>query len=687
MKNQTLLGYAFLKVNLEHSKNHDYIQNFVSLVAECIRMSSIVNTSGVITAPDIQAELMDRFGLYIPLKAVDSLLHRVSKVGYIIQNPANVYEPVWEKLETLHFKEVQQEVIRMHDSVIQELLDFSHKRFELDWTVDDAENALYQFLDDTEIILSQHAYRRSESAIERQPDRLKYVVGQFVLHLHNTHSGNLEFFETIVKGSMLASAIYLPEPSSRRKFQHTDVYFDTAFLIYALGYSGKARQDPCAELIDMLYDVGGQAFCFEHTVDEIRNALYACSIIIDEHRTPLGPSVETVQHFVSMGCTGTDVRIKADKLEIELKRIRVHIKKKPDYIPSEYKHVPAEAELAKWLSERVFNSNVDDTLIDRDVASISAIKRLRREVETIHIEICRAVFVTTNSKLSREVKAFFDADNNDRKYAPSVPPCISDYELAVLLWLKSPLKAPSLPRKRLIADTYAAIQPSERLWQAYIREIERLRAQGEVDRDDAYLLRYTSTATSFLMDVTYGQEAAFTQATVHEVLKKIHDEYARDFEARITVVAEKERAEKAALDEARQTAEMLARRLKQENRARLDKMELRATRWTRNVFLSAKIGLVVVSFVAMGAQTLADANDITTFVREHRLSALSANCIMLSALLTLFLTTLFYTAKQVLSNSEPSRIQEWISKRLFRIFLNVAAMSDESDVAHSNEVD
>ena len=250
-----------------------------------------------------------------------------------------------------------------------------------------------------------------------------------------------------------------------------------------------------------------------------------------------------------------------------------------------------------------------------------------------------------------------------------------------MLWLKSSVNAPSLPRKRLIADAYAAVQPNERLWQAYVREVERLQAQGDLDADDADLLRYTSTAKSVLMDTTFGNEEAFTQATVPEVLERIRHQYEKDAAKESAAIAARARAESEALAKAGQAAEMRVAQLEQEKQERLDRMKNRASRLTERMFLIGKIGLLIVLFIAVGAQTLADASDVMTFVREHRLPSLSANCILLSALLLLFLITVISLAKQVLSHDEPSSIQRWISQRIFGFFLYLAEMPDDAQAA------
>ena len=131
------------------------------------------------------------------------------------------------------------------------------------------------------------------------------------------------------------------------------------------------------------------------------------------------------------------------------------------------------------------------------------------------MEECGALFVTTNIALARATRQFF------QKEAPpgAAALAVTDYALANLLWLKNPTGAPDLPHKRLIAETYAAMRPSENLWSSYLMEIASLEDNGQVTADDYLLLRHSLSAKASLMDLTDGREDAFTEGSVKDILK------------------------------------------------------------------------------------------------------------------------------------------------------------------------
>ena len=68
---------------------------------------------------------------------------------------------------------------------------------------------------------------------------------------------------------------------------------------------------------------------------------------------------------------------------------------------------------------------------------------------------------------------------------------VTDAFLTSYAWLKQPLEVPdNLTRKRIIAECYASLQPSESLWKKYLKEANRLLEKGEVSKESYYIITY-----------------------------------------------------------------------------------------------------------------------------------------------------------------------------------------------------
>ena len=176
-----------------------------------------------------------------------------------------------------------------------------------------------------------------------------------------------------------------------------------------------------------------------------------------------------------------------------------------------HEHVIDEASFQTALESEV--SYLRTPALKHDIDCVSAIIRLRKGRSPHRLEDCRAVFVTQNRGLTRASRYFFSSG-----YSANISPCITDYELTSLLWLKLPSIVPDLPMKMLIANCYAAVQPSKELWTKYLQEVERLNNLGQCTPDEYYALRYSLYAKDALMKCTLGVEKAFVEGTVHDVL-------------------------------------------------------------------------------------------------------------------------------------------------------------------------
>lgn len=504
MATQTAISLAVLQVNWDERKK-DYLDNFVPIIAECVRLQR----NQVVSTGVLKTDIESRFGLNIPASAVNTILRRLRKDGYVYTKDA-IYYRNNEALSSLNFREVQQSVIRMHDSLIADMIAYCKKEFDLDWSAEEAGTNLLACLKENDLqIISAFTSGTLIPDTVSSTKAGKYYCALYIKHLEETMSGSLDYLNKLVEGHMLANAIFLPDPMrASQKFHNTKIFFDTSFLIFALGYAGEARAAPCTELLQLLYETGAELCCFPHTVVEIRVVLESCS-----QRIQHGEQTDifgTIEYFIENNYSDSDIQILVNKLKTSLASLRVSIHAKPPYEP---KYVIDEDALGKALAEEINYWN--PRARDRDVDSISAIMRLRHISDYNFIEDCRALFITTNKALARVSRTFFHSHTQDA----FISPCITDYSLTNLLWLKNPLKMPDLPMKRIIADCYAALQPDAKLIRAYLSKIEKLEQKREVTEEEVFMLRYSLEAKQALMELTSGDEEVLTNVTIQELLQ------------------------------------------------------------------------------------------------------------------------------------------------------------------------
>ncbi len=305
MSNVAIASLAILKANWDQNK--DYIENFVPFVAHVLSQKSVSS----ISLSDLQKSMREAFGLNVPQNSLKIVLGRAKKprYGYVRQDHG-FYFPVQEKLQDLQFNLVRQRVLREHRALLEKLRHFCKTTYKVDWTIESSENALLTYLGDYAVeLLSASIQGQPLLPAGRSPKSAKFLINAFVRHLNKSDPEGFGYLDTVVKGNMLANALLLSEQGSlKRKFNNTDFYLDTAFILRLLGWEGPEQQAPAKELVDLLYQEQANLKVFEHTFMEIHGILDVCEQILrnPSSKNPLGA---TVQYLANAGYTASDVQL------------------------------------------------------------------------------------------------------------------------------------------------------------------------------------------------------------------------------------------------------------------------------------------------------------------------------------------------------------------------------------------
>jgi len=538
-----------LKVNWDAGR--DYIDNFVPFVAECLRAAPQPEVS----LPELQGAISDTFDLKIPQGALSTILKRAVKRGYV-ERIQRIYRRNDDALASLDFSRVRNDVLRKYEALIDKLIEFSNTRFAVEWSVEQADAALLADLEEGSLPILAAAV---DNELIPPPDQsiagADFIIPSFCAEMCERDPAGFDFLETIVKGSMLANVLLFPDLGAvERRFDRVEVYFDTSFVLQALGLEGEARQAPRRELIDLLYQDNATLRIFEHTLHEIRGILDAAALSLRSRQGLRYGYGRTVQYLIDAGYSASDVELAIARLEKSLRTLHIEVKPRPAYT------LPLgidEAKLRSILQEHVGYHRED--ALTHDVDSLTAVHRLRKGHSYPHIESCNAIFITTNQSLGRGSARFFREEYEDYRDS-AVPHCLLDHVFTTMVWLKNPLRAPDLPRKRIIADCYAALNPPDTLWRQYLEEIDRLQKRGDISEDDYYLLRLSLTARNTLMDLTLGGTKAFTEGTLGDVLEAAQAAARAETEATLRAeMAAKQAAEHRAADAERSAAEAVER--------------------------------------------------------------------------------------------------------------------------------
>lgn len=596
---RVLMSLAILKVNMDE-RWFDSIENFVPFVAEGLRLSA----HSAVSLINLQSILADEFGIEIPQSALKTILARASKRG-LVRVSDGIYHRNDANLDSYSLIKVRQQILRQHEQLISKLVDYGSRNFSIEWTSDEAENALLAYFRNHSLqLLSEVVNGHPSVPIETTSKGFQFVVAAFIKSISEGDAENFEYLEAIVKGSMLADALLYPEMGQlAESFQGVSVYFDTEFLIRVLNLEGEQLRSPCLELLSMLREAGAELRCFDHTVDELRGILEYAANVLQRSDLSNPSSSGVLEHYIVRKQKASDVRFDIARLDQSLRRLGIIPTSLPKYTSS---LTVDEIRLAEVLQHRVGYQR--ENALEHDKKSLAAIHRLRRGQSSTRLERCHAIFVTTNNALVRASKTFFGSEGLSDPTC--VPHCQNLDLFTTMVWLKRPLGSPNLPRKRIIADCYAALNPSDRLWRKYLSEIVRLFERGDIGKEDYDLLRLSNDARMALMDITLGDEDVFAEGTVDQVLQRAYDNARSDIEADRDATLARLASEERAHTKTSHDADMVKQQLHEVEQARIadrKRVESHAhemsQKLARIVFMGVRLvvfaALVVVVFLTM----------------------------------------------------------------------------------------
>jgi hypothetical protein len=530
-----LTTLALLKVNQE--EGFSYVDTYLPFVLHCLDVGGHKEVSG----PTVQEELQSEFEIDLPLAVIKRLLREVVVLEKAqVKNKVIVVDRGAIRGSSLNARIA--EVERGQALLVDALVSFANEQFPVEWSEEIGEKQIVNYINGfSSRVLAAAIGGDALPKPDAERDHDRYVVHRFARYVANRKPEQFDVLVSLVKGRMLADAMYFvpesrEEPPSLKK---VEVYLDAPPLLFLLGYAGDEMQAPYTEFLKLLQGQGAVVRCFEHSLTEAKEILDAAAAKANTGRPSEAYHGDVVSHLVASGKTRVDIELLSNSLGKSLNRLGVN----PVEVPERKMHrlEPDEGGLSERLQRAINYTN--RLARDRDVASLAAIYRIRQGREYRDLEKCQAIFATHNVKLFRTSANFF-RQRNPR----SVPPCVIDMALATMLWLRDPAAQAALPEDRILARAYAALNPNDQLWAKYNEEIDRLRSSDEISEDDAVFLRYDRDAQEALMDETRGDPEAFIDGTVEQVIAR----------AREAVLEEAEQERDDAIDKAESAANAMS---------------------------------------------------------------------------------------------------------------------------------
>ena len=504
----TLTSLAILKVNIDQGKDYlDYLKPFILdiLAAENLE---------IIKTQTIHDSILTKFGLNIPEQSIQILLKRIAR-KYSLKKEEGVYR-ITGSLPSSNMDVNRNKAARHIQAIISGLINFSKSTVSPIDSDKRAEKALLLFLSEFNIPCLK-AYLRGTAIpdIDKSHKGDIVLVSKYIIELQNKNPERFESFMILMQGHMFANALTCPDLSRiPETYKGVTFYFDTPLLLQLLGLDIKHKEDAVKNLIKLLHSLRGVVAVFSHSRDELKGVIEAAAEYL-EHPKGQGSIIREARHS---GRTKSDLLLMAQKINDSLSEFQIKIKQTP-----QYEH---EFQIDETLFDHVLEDEISyhkQRAKEHDINSVRSIYVLRKGIAPDTVERARAVLVSSNLAFARAAYKYGER-HDELRHVSSV---ITSFSLANMAWLKAPMGAVDLPRKEILAFSYAALCPDHKILNKYLKEIERLEKKDKITAQDHQLLR-SKSADDELMRLTLGDEAALNEETVTETLRRITSEIKKE---------------------------------------------------------------------------------------------------------------------------------------------------------------
>ncbi len=521
-----LATLALLKANFDSGIDH--LDMLLPFVADRI----LCYSSDDFSAEDIRSALVDAYGLQVPMASIHVVLTRATRRGLISRQGGRYFRKRSIGTAAPDISRKSAAIRQEHSVIADALIRYASGHGLVISAEDDALAMIFEFISLFHVHLLLDPSEKDGGVpilldqLQGLGSRETRVIARFLLQECSADSGLRPFIRRILEGYVLQNALLLKDiTTAQSRFKDLTVYFDTSFLLNALGLTGEAAGLAARESLDLLRSTNARLAVFDATVHEIKRILH-----VYEAHLGSQSGIETLRpypitrYLVAHHYSPSDVREASALLETHLETLGIHIVPIPDH---KLAFTLDEAE----LTQRLRRPDETDTQprVVHDVDCVAAILTIRAGHHSATFDSAKAVFATTTGLLVRNVKEWFFA----QKQAGPLP-VIHVLALSSIAWLKKPAAVVNLKLNELIALCSAALAPSPRTWGLFLKHLQKMREEKYVTEDEVVAVIASELTDSLLSQ--FDEDVEPDADTLTEIVNRVKSEYQAKASAEIEEV-------------------------------------------------------------------------------------------------------------------------------------------------------
>ena len=524
MSNTTIVSLALLKARYEEEKT-DFLESLSPFVSYVLSNERILEFNSI----ELQELLNKEFNILIPQHTLTLLVNRFKRKG-TIKKENKKYYVIDRENRNGEFAENRAVLNKHYNATIVALKEYALSNLKINVDKDEAEEFILNYIDDYSIECVKAYQCGGVVPIrgKKEKENWRYIVSSFVSEISESDPAKFDYLVTVIKGRMLANALLgsdLTEVSM--KFKKTVLYIDTPIILQLINVLGKEAYALAEEIIALFKNANAQLAIFEHNFEEVKLILENAERYLENETGGYGNVVLTMRE---LGKKPSDIALLRSQLLDHLNSYSIDVHDTPKYLSD---CQIDEDKLEKEMQSSGLNYwNEKAKLVD--INSVRSIYVLRKGLKAKRVEDCGAILVTNNSAFSRSAYSY----GSNHEELKSISAVITDFSLANIVWLKSPLDSNDIPKKFLIRDCYAALRPSDTLWSSFIAEIIKLEKNQKITPEQHKFLRYELRVRKDLMNLTFGDEEDLSDDQIFQILERHKQELIRPWKDRYENSAE-----------------------------------------------------------------------------------------------------------------------------------------------------
>lgn len=517
--NKTLFGLALLSYHWEHYKK-DIIDSYIPLVCAVIN----ADRDRKVTREKVKENLIITYGINTPLGAIESILKRMIKAGFLIRESGeylvNFSNAAWDSVKGAR----SEELITAFDSFVTEIMKYASDNFKVSFSKEEIENGLVNFFkaNDLDLLFGKGTL---ESALPKTKANKKigYIIAKYITDLQKEDRSKFAIVLKLARGYAIATLITHENLQNfTGSLKDVDIYLDSPIIFNLLGLNGESNLLLARELIAALRSNGANLKIFEVNYGEVINTIGDAIKRLSTGDFEIHKSSRVLRTAIRENISSQGLQLKLNQFDEMLIKLSIERSQSPSLAENEHEFQIDELGL-KASIEELYKKDEHSRIswnkanqIDRDVETISNIFKIRKRTRVISLKGCKAILLTTNEVIAFAAKKY---EKSEWPFQGSIPVCLTDIFLSTILWANYPGKNENLNIRLLISECYNMIELDNRLLVKFYDDVQRMHKENIISDEQVYLLSASNLAYSLLERITLNDIEEYSDKTPREILE------------------------------------------------------------------------------------------------------------------------------------------------------------------------